>query len=225
MPNPLLSPHANFDRVAAWYDWLETVCAAGQMGRARNAFLADLQQVTPLLVVGEGPGRCLAALRRMYPAADITVLDASAAMLARSERRVSAQRRSPGRVRFIQGDVREWPVPAEGFVGVVTHFVLDCFPPLELADVIERLTRGLRPDGRWLVADFRIPRGMMHWPARGLVVGLYAAFRCATHLSAHRLTDPAPLFERLGMRRQRRRLFAAGMVYSELWRKTTNHRG
>lgn len=215
------SPPADFDRLAVHYDWIEAVCAAGCLRRARNAFLAELTPVSPIGLIGEGTGRFLERLARSDSAAEITVVDASRAMLERARRRVAPTFRSRARVDYVQADVRLWEPACEAFGGLATHFLLDCFPSGELPGLIAAFARGLRPGGLWVVSDFRIPSGVMHWPARALVALLYAGFRRATGLGAQSLADPTPMLEDAGMELRDRRLFAAGVVYSELWRKRT----
>ena len=79
----------NFDRLAPHYDWMERLGAGRTMQRARVHWLDALAGCTHVLSVGEGPGRFAEAFVTRYPHAHLTVVESSAAMLARARRRVT----------------------------------------------------------------------------------------------------------------------------------------
>jgi SAM-dependent methyltransferase len=75
---------ANFDFLAAHYRWMEWVLAGRKLQRCREAFLGSIPPPGRALLVGEGNGRFLAALRRAYPQVQCVCVDASARMLERA---------------------------------------------------------------------------------------------------------------------------------------------
>ena len=208
----------SFDRLAPHYRWLEHALAGGVLQRARLAHLAALDGARSILLAGEGPGRFLAALRSRRPDARLTVVDASAAMLARA-RQVDT---SP-LTEYIEADLRTWRPPAGHFDALVTHCVLDCFGPATLGDVIARLAAAAQPAATWLVTDFTVPpRGWQRLRARGVHRLMYGAFRVATRLEATRLTPPDPWLEAQGFTLRQRHPFNHGLLQADHWHRDGN---
>jgi ubiquinone/menaquinone biosynthesis C-methylase UbiE len=176
-----------FDRVAGIYRLLEHAAFGRTLQRARTAHLEAVRGCRDILVVGDGDGRCLEAIVAMAPEARVTAVDASAGMLARAHRRITAAG-AANRVTFQHADVRLGAWPSDGYDAVVTMFVLDCFTPRDAEAIVAALARGVRPDGVWLFADFAMPdRGWRRLHARFVVGVLYAFFRWTTGIEAREL--------------------------------------
>ena len=103
---------------------------------------------------------------------------------------------------------------------VATHFFLDCLTQPELNKLCQRLTPCLAPNALWLVSDFRIPSGPMHWPARALVRSLYFAFRWLTGLHITALPNHAAGLTAAGLIRIAHHHSLAGLLTTELWQLT-----
>ncbi len=206
----------SFDTLAPHYRWLETAIAGRVLQRARLAHLAALDQANRVLLVGEGPGRFLTALRARRPKVAITVLDASAAMLR------EARRADPSpRTTLVQADLRSWAPPLGTWDAIVTHCVLDCFAPDSLARVVDTLASAAAPTADWLITDFTVPadRGWRRLRARGAHALMYGAFRIVTGLEARHLTPPDPFLIRAGFARVARRPFNHGLLQADHWRR------
>jgi len=93
-------------------------------------------QVRRAIDIGCGPGNSTELLQARYPDAGITGLDSSADMIA------AARRRLPG-IRFVTGDIRDWPV-AGTFDLILANAVLQWLPDHRqlLPDLMERLEAG-----------------------------------------------------------------------------------
>jgi ubiquinone/menaquinone biosynthesis C-methylase UbiE len=210
-----------FDRVAGIYRLLEHAAFGRTLQRARTAHLEALRGRRDILVVGDGDGRCLEAIVAMAPDARVTAVDASAAMLARARRRVTAAG-AADRVTFRQEDVRRGAWPADRHDAVVTMFVLDCFTPPDVETIVAALARGLRADGVWLFADFAIPdRGWRRLHAR-LVVGLlYAFFRWTTGIEARELPPSEASIAGQGFAIAARREYRCGLIRSVRFHRAT----
>ena len=204
----------SFDRIAPHYRWIENCFAGRALQRCRTAFLDALEAPARVLIVGEGDGRFLAELLRRHPRAEVTCVDASAAMLQLARRRINPA----ARVEFVHADILTWTPPAAAFDGIVTHFVLDCFGPEDLAAVVGKLAATATPDARWLVSDFRVPAaGPAKWLARGVLHFLYAFFRRVASVPAGHLTPPDGFLRRTGFILRERKLFRNGLLHSDLW--------
>jgi hypothetical protein len=101
---------------------------------------------------------------------------------------------------------------------VVAHFFFDCFEQPELEGLVARIAAAAQPQALWLVSEFRVPPGILHWPARIYIRLLYAAFRLLTGLRVSRLPDHAAALRAAGLApiAVHRSLF--GLLTTELWR-------
>ncbi len=210
----------SFDRLAAFYDRLESFLAGAHLQKCRVAWLDELAGCERLLVVGVGHGPELPAIVRRHPRLRVTCVDASARMLAVAQRRLRAEGTDAARLEFVHARLPEWVPPAGQFDAVATHFFLDCFPPESLATIIGHLARATRPGACWLLADFAVPaRGWSRRRAQVVHALMYAFFRCFVSLPARRLTPPDPLLTARGFQLRQRRTFDCGLLQADLWRR------
>ena len=224
----------SFDLLAPHYRWMEAVLAGGVLQRARVRWLEVLRGRERLLIVGEGPGRTLEVICRRFPELAITVVEASEGMISAARRRLARKGISVDRVTWVRADVRRWLMEeaADGeksgsgggkgrpFDAVLTPFVLDCFSAEDVRAVIAGIAREVAADALWFVVDFRLPEaGWRRWRARLVHALMYSFFRTATQLEARRVTPPDEALRAAGFERERRALFSAGLVYSDVWRR------
>ena len=186
--------------------------------RCRNHFIPQLAQCRSALVLGDGDGRFLARLLAANPSLHACAVDTSAAMLRLLDHRVhNAIGDAPARLRIHHGDALAFD-PKRGFDLVVTHFFLDCLTQPKLDAVALRLACcPCNPSTLWLISEFRIPTGAMHWPARGVVRLLYLAFQLLTGLRVTKLPNHASALTAAGFTRIAQRLSVGGLLTSELW--------
>ena len=176
----------SFDRLAPFYRAMEFFAAGGKLQRCRLAFLDDIPVPRRVLLAGEGHGKFLPECVRRFPEAEILMVDISLRMLEIARGKVSSDL-----VTFIHADFLEWDGPRGRFDLIVTNFFLDCFPPDELAAVVEKLGEIAAPDADWLLADFEIaPAGPARWRSRVILAMLYQFFAVATGLRARALAPP-----------------------------------
>ncbi len=208
----------SFDGLAPHYRWLERVLAGGLLQRARVAHIAVLDRARHVLLVGEGPGRFLEALRARSPSVSVTVVDASAAMLREAARSIARQESAT--VELVQADLRVWHPPLAAFDAIVTPCVLDCFGPETLPTIIQRLAGSARPVADWLHIDFNVPpRGWRRARARAVHALMYSVFRAATRMEARVVTSPGPWLELAGFQRLQVDEFSHGLIRSEHWHR------
>jgi hypothetical protein len=84
-------------------------------------------------------------------------------------------------------------------------------------DLVHAVVQHTQPGALWLISDFRIPSGAMHWPARALVRSLYLGFRLLTGLSTTHLPDHTEALIGAGFTRIAQHLSLAEILTSELW--------
>lgn len=177
-------------------------------GEERSRPFADLVTriavESPCTVVdlGCGPGHLTVMLGRRWPEARVLGLDSSKDMIraARArDREAREQVQAHARVRFVVGDLQEWPgssdAPTGGVDVLVCHAVLQWVPGhLEL---LPRLLGTLRPGG-WLA--FQVP-GNFAEPSHTIRRELAAEPAYAVHTAAvasPQAYDAATYFEVLG---------------------------
>jgi ubiquinone/menaquinone biosynthesis C-methylase UbiE len=208
----------SFDRLAACYRLMELALAGDKLHRCRIAWLKEVRHANHILLAGEGHGRFLEICARQFPHATIVCVDASRKMLRIAETRWRKAGGAAGRVEFIHAELPTWRPPSAQFDLIVTNFFLDCFPPRELAVVIESLADAARPSARWLLADFNVPNhGWRRWRAQAILALAYAFFRRATALAARQITSPDSFLHQKGFRLARRRLMEFGLLQADLW--------
>lgn len=208
----------NFDRIASLYQWLEYLSFGPLLARCRNAHLSQLTKSRHALLLGDGDGRFLANLLAANPALTADVVDSSPAMLRLLERRVRRSgSQARARICLHSIDALEW-TPSNSYDLIVTHFFLDCFFPVQMERLFDRLLPHARPGAQWVISEFAIPRNAVAaLMARGLVAMLYRAFGVLTGLQVRALPDyPAALLRRgFSLSHERRSL--AGLLCSQVW--------
>jgi SAM-dependent methyltransferase len=204
----------SFDRLAPHYRWLERVLAGDVLQEGRVAHLVALDEAQNILLVGEGPGRFLAALRKRRPDVPITVLDSSPRMLA------EARNIATGPTTFECLDLTSAPLPSAQWDAVVTHCFLDCFAPPTLNRVIDNLAQATTRPATWLITDFALPATGWRRPRARLVHALmYRTFRITANLEARHWTDPAPFLQQQGFNLQTRQAFNHGLIHADQWQR------
>lgn len=211
----------SFDTFAPHYRNMEVILAGGILQRCRTAFLAKVAGCRHALLLGEGPGRFLVELLRVNPRVKVVCMEQSPRMIQEARRAVKRNGLDDARVRFEQRDALSWRPPRAAFDLVVTNFFLDCFRREELKGLIAKVAVSATDEARWLLADFRLPeRGWRQARARVVLALMYRFFRCATGLSASRLTPPDRFLEAAGFRLTHQRLVNFGLVHADLWLRT-----
>ena len=208
----------SFDRLARHYGWMETVLAGSRLQRCRCTWLDALEGARDILIAGVGLGHFLRACHRRHPAARITSIDASPAMLGRARRLAEHDGARMTALRFEAATLPQWQPPRASFDVIVTHFFLDCFPPGELDAVVATLAGAARPRACWLLSDFAVPeRGPARWRARAVHRLMYAFFRPVTGIRARQVTPPDPALTRHGFRLRDRNPSDWGLLRADLW--------
>lgn len=207
---------SGFDRIARFYDPLETVLAGGILERARRAHLGALEGRRSILSAGEGHGRFAALCSAAHPTARITCVDASGSMLERARHRVGDR----ANVAWVHAVLPDWRPAAAAHDAIVTCFFLDCFGPESLPAVVDSLAQGATRDAVWIDVDFSVPpRGFARWRARACLALMYAVFRRTCGIAARRIAPAGPELARHGFAPAATKHFNLGLVSSTLWRR------
>jgi demethylmenaquinone methyltransferase / 2-methoxy-6-polyprenyl-1,4-benzoquinol methylase len=153
-PGTLEEPQvrAMFDRIASFYDAMNSVMTAGLHHRWR-ARAADLAAVGPggrALDVATGTGDLAIELeRRVGPSGEVIGSDFSEEML-------DVARRKAPELRFEWGNALELPYPDDAFDAATVGFGARNFSDLERG--LHEMTRVVRPGGRVVVLEITTPQ-------------------------------------------------------------------
>ena len=208
----------SFDRLAAIYAWLEYLAFGRALEAARFWHLEYLAGCSRVLVLGEGDGRFLNRLLKMYPTLRVDCVDASGAMLARARQRLASE--ALARVNFRQEDALLAAFGKGEYDAVVTLFFLDCFSPEEVSGLVDRIKPALRKNPRWFWTDFVLPnRGWRRWRAQLWLQGMYFFFRTQTTITARELPPSERVLSKAGFIRRAELTFQGEMVRSVVWEK------
>ena len=143
---------AMFDRIAGFYDVMNSVMTAGlhHRWRARAADLAALGPGDRALDVATGTGDLAVELaRRVGPGGEVIGSDFSEEMLA------LARRKAP-ELRFEWGNALELPYPDDSFDAATVGFGARNFSDLDRG--LAEMARVVRPGGRVVVLEITTPQ-------------------------------------------------------------------
>jgi demethylmenaquinone methyltransferase/2-methoxy-6-polyprenyl-1,4-benzoquinol methylase len=210
---------AMFDRIAGFYDLMNSVMTAGLHHRWRRR-AADLAAVRPgarVLDVATGTGDLALELAgRVAPGGEVVGSDFSEEMLAR------ARTKAPS-IRFEWGNALELPYPDDAFDAATVGFGARNFSDLDRG--LREMARVVRPGGRVVILEITTPTKpplstfYRVWfdrlvPLLGRVAGDSAAYEYLPQ-SVKRFPGPAGLaaaMERAGLRGIRYVLTAGGII-------------
>jgi tRNA (cmo5U34)-methyltransferase len=109
-------------------------------------------EVTRILELGTGTGETARRVLRHYPRAKFTGIDLSAEMIAAAEQALPADQIDELVVRGLQD-----PLPQGPFDLVVSALTIHHLDGAGKADLFDRLTHVLRPEGRFVMGDVIVP--------------------------------------------------------------------
>ena len=219
------SRQVNFDRIAPVYDLLAKLTFGKTIRKVQQYYLSLIPVHSRILIVGGGTGWILTDLLSLGKNLQhITYLEASVAMLKRTDKKLTAykalhtDRHFPA-ITCIHGT--EDTIPPDDFYDVIiTNFFLDIFDNTELQEVMMKFSRALHPHGIWLFSDFNICEKPMNacWQ-RLLIRGMYWFFKITCQLTPVGLPDFERIFYQLGFLQTHSRYFCHDMMVTKIYRK------
>ena len=143
----------NYDRVASFYETLAQIYSTGAIRQSKQAQMKYLEPGFHVLYLGVGSGED--ALMACRQGAAVTCVDLSQNMLSKAGRRISEAGHTAN---LVCADVHQFE-PQHPFDVVITNYFLNCFREPEMARMMQRAARFLRPQGTMLIADVAPSRG------------------------------------------------------------------
>jgi ubiquinone/menaquinone biosynthesis C-methylase UbiE len=217
-------PKPNFDRIARAYRWLEYASLGPVLEHLRLYHLGALHHLrshpAQALILGDGDGRFSARLLATYPTLEADAVDLSRTMLTLLQTRTAGAGR---RIHLHHQDALDFAEilpPRPRYDLIVTHFFLDCLTQPQVHQLIDTVSSATRPGALWLVSEFRIPEGILRWPARLYLRGLYFVFRLLTGLRTTHLPDYAAALRQAGWQTVASHRALLGLLTTDLWQRT-----
>jgi Methyltransferase domain len=203
----------DFNRLAAFYRWMEWLTFGPFLQRCRSTLLSRLGHCRNALVLGDGDGRFTARLLRTNTTVKLDAIDVSESML-----RQLASRTPAHRVRIHVADARRFHPLRRDYDLIVTHFFLDCLTDAEVRDLAHRLRDHVGVDAVWVISEFAIPPNFYGLAiARPLISALYLAFGLLTGLRIRHLPNHRVALAHSGWSLVHQHKSLAGLLVSEMW--------
>ena len=152
-----------FDRWADTYDrhFLQRMVFEPVQETVLELAASEVPRPTAILDVGCGTGRLLMSAERRFPSATLEGVDAAPGMVRHAQGVLPAG----SRIRFRQATAEKLPFAAEQFDLVFSTMTFHHWADQSLG--ASEIARVLKPDGRWLLADF-VAVGLMRYVRRVL---------------------------------------------------------
>lgn len=164
-PDQSFIPALRFRRLTRFYDTVVAAVTRERVFKARLVAEAALAPGLRVLDVGSGTGTLTLALKRACPEADVTGLDIDPDALRIAGEKV---RTANLIVSLSHGSATELAFPNESFDRVCTSLLLHHLTAVQKAAALRETARVLKPGGRFLLADWGPPRGVI--PRLGFAV-------------------------------------------------------
>lgn len=151
--NNAVIPAFNFHFLTPLYDFL---CEMVGMGRSFKFKVLERAKLSysyheDLLDIGCGTGTLVIAAKQRHPSSRIVGLDPDPGILAIAEKKAAHQNVQP---EFIMAGAEKLPFKDNAFSVVVSSLAFHHFPIDIKKGAIDEIRRVLKPNGRFLLADF-----------------------------------------------------------------------
>jgi ubiquinone/menaquinone biosynthesis C-methylase UbiE len=150
-----------FNRWAATYDrhYLQRLVFEPVQETVLDLAASQVPSAAEILDVGCGTGRLLTAAEQRFPNARLAGVDAASEMIKHAQSVQPAE----SRINFRQAVAEQLPFPGAQFDLVLSTMTFHHWA--DQRQGIAEIARVLKPDGRWVLADF-IAGGPMRWVFR-----------------------------------------------------------
>jgi tRNA (cmo5U34)-methyltransferase len=170
-----------FNSLAWIYDTLARAVFGKSIRNAQVYYLKEIPQGCNVLILGGGTGWIIRELFLVNPDVHIWYIEASTAMIQRSQKRVKEFQEAC--VHFIHGTEDSIPAGIK-YGAVITPFFLDLFSATTLSHVVRKIRSSLNTDALWLATDFV---NRHKWWQRAALRFMYFFFRVVCRIESEEL--------------------------------------
>jgi ubiquinone/menaquinone biosynthesis C-methylase UbiE len=213
----------SFNFIAPVYDQLAAWVFGQSIKQAQLDTLTWIPLNGSVLVIGGGTGWYLRALLEQHKIKKVVYIEASEKMLALTRKKIASLLPELTDMEIeLRLGTEDTLHPTEQFDIVITHFFLDVFEPLQLNKIACQLKDVLRPEGLWLIADFRLPEqkiGIAYWWKKLLVKSMLFFFRVTSRITARQLPEFPELFAAMHMQLVNEHSYYNDLIVSSVYKK------
>ncbi|HEY4322966.1 MAG TPA: class I SAM-dependent methyltransferase [Mucilaginibacter sp.] len=203
---------ANYNNSAWFYDKLSLIVYGRAIINAQVYLLRFIKPNSHVLIVGGGTGWILEEMAKVYPSGlEITYVEASANMMARSKKRHTGL----NKIIFVNDIIEDAPLSGS-FDAVITAFLFDNFTEETLKKIFDDIHKYLKRGGLWLNADFQLTGKL--WQTI-LLKSMHLFFKLLCNIEASKLPDIENQFKRHGYESVAQQTFFSDFIISKAYRK------
>lgn len=192
------------------------------MQRCRQMNVSEFATASKVLLLGDGNGRFSTHLLTQFPEIQITSIDASGSMLRQAKKRREKAEINEDRIHSIQQNILECAINQESYDVVVAQFFFDSFEQTQLEHIADKISKGLKANGKLIVSEFHIPTDTRIGNVRArITLGLlYTIFWLLTGLKTRRLADYQTVLANSGFNMVKSVFLSQKTLVSQVFRKT-----
>ncbi len=204
---------ANYNNSAWFYDKLSRLVYGRALINAQVYLLQFIPPKAHVLIVGGGTGWILEEIANIHPSGlKITYAEVASNMMAHSKKRNTGG----NQVIFITDAIENTMLTAY-FDVIITPFLFDSFTEATLDKVFSHIHAALKPNGKWLYADFQDTE---KWWQRRLLKLMLKFFKVVCNIEALRLPDVEKQFERYNYKTVEEQTFLNGFVTAKVYERS-----
>lgn len=152
------TPALAFDFLTPLYDNVIDFLAYGKAFKRRVLKVADIHDGERILDVGCGSGTLLIKAKTQYPNSEVTGIDPDKNILQLAQVKLEQAGVDAG---LVQGFAQELPFPAASFDVAISTLIFHHLSTQVKKEAIREIHRVLKDNGRFLLADFGKPEGIL----------------------------------------------------------------
>src|SRR5258708_3470555 len=151
-------PALGKDRLTPFFDGVVAVMGLGTAFKKNVVERAQLRNGERLLDVGCGTATLLLAVKAHTPTIEAIGIDSDARVLALARKKIGESQLT---IEVMQAEAERLPFPSDSFDIVTSTLTFHHFPTEIKKQVAREIYRVLKPEGRFVLADFGPPHGIL----------------------------------------------------------------
>ena len=209
----------NYDKIAAYYDFLSRIVFLRSQVKAQIAQLQHIPANSRILIAGGGTGWILDEITKVHPSGlTITYVELSSKMLDISRKRETGE----NKVHFVQSPIEEFS-HTETYTVIITAFLFDNFSAPRIKTVFSQLHEVLEEKGLWLFTDFEYEEQSGRKWQLYLLKTMYLFFRNIAQIEAQSLIETAHYFTEAGYLNIAEKYYYGRFIKSIVYCKMVNY--
>lgn len=204
----------NFNLIAPFYDFLARLVFGSDLKKAQTIFFNQIKANDKVLIVGGGTGWILEELNQLNKPITVVYVEPSAKMMVLSKTRTKVNNLS---IEYLQAPLLDIDI-TNHFDVICTFFFLDLFEKQTVLQSIDRIDELLKPNGKWLFADFVLTSQSPVYHKITVKMMLHF-FRYCSNIESKKLLDYQQLIQEKGFEVIENKQWKKGLIQSTVFHK------